>query len=382
MIVKKNKSKPKKKIFSNMKIVNSGHEDSLLNFESTASPKAFNVRKSSHGVGNSPKKSMVERRAIVSHFNSPKDRKFVVSISSTANTSVRTKSKYSFNAFSKKRIKNLNRSKFQDSSFLFNKNRGHKVGNDKSKSRSKSKTSQKKLQAEVDVPQLNILKTSEKSGDSININTGNKTESQVKLSESTKSNNFEKPAPIDTELAKKENSVHSKSNDASSGSPVLKDLKSANVPLNPIRMDIHTPEISSKKSLLVTTEENKSSNDDVGSEKGKKGPSKFKSEAPIKNLLKYDTNSSAINLLSPNNSSSIIKGKRKATGHSAHQDGASIVSANLSSEMGTAYFQGSARRKSATSRNESPELIKDIESIRQLHDEPMSFISPFEVVFT
>jgi hypothetical protein len=106
LIVRK-QNKSKKGIFNNLNIVNSGHNDSLLNYESATSPKVFRSRKASHKMVISPIKSPVNRRAIVSHFTSPKNRKVVVSIASTSNTSVRTKSKYTFNAFSKKRILEL-----------------------------------------------------------------------------------------------------------------------------------------------------------------------------------------------------------------------------------------------------------------------------------
>lgn len=104
-LIVKNKSKSKKRIFNNLRIVSSGHDDSLLNLDTNNSPKVVS-RKSSKLI-QSPQPSTHERRAIVSHFNSPKNNKFVVSISSTANTSVKTKSKYMFNAFSRKRIKEI-----------------------------------------------------------------------------------------------------------------------------------------------------------------------------------------------------------------------------------------------------------------------------------
>ena len=90
-----------------MKIDKGGHNDSFLEFERSKSPKPFKTRKDSHHVMTSPTKNPMERRAVVSQFNSPKNRKVVVSISSTANTSVKTKSKYSFNAFSRRRIAEL-----------------------------------------------------------------------------------------------------------------------------------------------------------------------------------------------------------------------------------------------------------------------------------
>lgn len=62
------------------------------------------------------------------------------------------------------------------------------------------------------------------------------------------------------------------------------------------------------------------------------------------------------------------------------QEGASIATVNHSSDIVTAHFN-STRQKSMTS-NDSPYPEKDIEQIRNLHDDPHTFIIPFEVTFT
>lgn len=61
-------------------------------------------------------------------------------------------------------------------------------------------------------------------------------------------------------------------------------------------------------------------------------------------------------------------------------EGNSIVTANHSSDMVTAHFN-STRLKSVTT-NESPALEKDIEQIRDLHEDPISFLTPCEVLLT
>jgi hypothetical protein len=61
-------------------------------------------------------------------------------------------------------------------------------------------------------------------------------------------------------------------------------------------------------------------------------------------------------------------------------EGNSIITANHSSDMVTAHFN-STRLKSVTT-NESPVLEKDIEQIRDLHEDPISFLTPCEVLLT
>jgi hypothetical protein len=255
---------------------------------------------------------------------------------------------------------------------------------------------------EMKIPELKIVKSSEKSVETNELNTGCKTtksgdpvqafSEEIKVEESKAEKPLvevpqeapvevikpkPKPEPIDIELAKKHRRDYNNSNCESSN----KGESSRNQPdqniIKPVKIIASTPEVNSKKFIIGTQD---SSNEEEKSDKDK--VSKFTSGKQIKNLLKFDSNSSAINLLSPNNQSNFMKSKRKASGGMhGHPDGASIVSANLSSEMGTACFQGSARLKSATSRNESPDYVKEIEMTRQLHDNPMSYIEQVDVIF-
>lgn len=148
-----------------------------------------------------------------------------------------------------------------------------------------------------------------------------------------------KPVKIDTKLAQKQGSVYSKSNEENSsqkmGSSEIKTDHQVSVSKSSMVVP-GTPEVISTKFLLNRNDSSKHSHEDTKSDIEK--VKKFRSEKPIKDLLKYDTNSSAINLLSPHNSSNFVKSKRKTSDarHQLHHDGASIVSANLSSEMGTA----------------------------------------------
>lgn len=59
------------------------------------------------------------------------------------------------------------------------------------------------------------------------------------------------------------------------------------------------------------------------------------------------------------------------------QDGMSIASANPSSEAATAYFH-TTRRKSLTT-NGSPLPDKDLENIRNVHEDPLTFLKKYDV---
>lgn len=258
-----------------------------------------------------------------------------------------------------------------------------------SNERLKEKSSKRK--AEIMVPKLNILKTSEKSVDTSDINTGvidSKSVIESKREESIIENPVKAQLNFEPQPEQNQISANSKTdNDALTSHKASTDIDNNYLIMVPKIPDTQTPEITSKKRLSINTSQKIASQDECGSADAHRNDKihKFKSEAPIKNLLKYDTNSSAINLLSPSHNAAFkTKGVRKPSGHyhGFHQDGASIVSANLSSDMGTACFQGSARRISAASHNESPELHRKLEDARRLHSDPMSFITTFDVIFS
>ena len=278
----------------------------------------------------------------------------MLSISSTANSLDKSKPKYNvLNALNKKQ----------------------NAKNCKKLTGAKDKKEVNKV--DVNVPKLKVVKASERSGESAVTNADNKTvqnTEEVKLTESAKSSSKpqEKVEPMDTEIVQKQESIECKEADQSM-TKINEEIDDTS--FEQVKNAPETPELSSKKSNFTSSGVTSNLLDGHKSEKINIALVKMKSEEPIKNLHKSDTNSSAINLLSPNNSSTLVKNKRKTSGISHfHQDGASIISANLSSDMGTAYFQGSARRKSVTSRNESPELNAEVDVLKQTYGEPMSYV--------
>jgi len=172
-------------------------------------------------------------------------------------------------------------------------------------------------------------------------NLDSKTNLENKIQVDALQKSGKKPESIDTKLANKEDSFKRGGDlEIKSSQPVKLDKQLIPAEDKANSMITKTPDNTQYKSLLITNEGNKSSTEDIDSKKENNKMAKFKSEAPIKGLIKYDTNSSAINLLSPHNDEQFNTGKRKYGGNYGsqvlHPDGTSIVSANLSSEKGTA----------------------------------------------
>jgi len=59
-------------MLNNLRLERNRHNDSLINYERSASPKVHASRKRSHNFQSDPSQSILDRKAIVNNINSPK----------------------------------------------------------------------------------------------------------------------------------------------------------------------------------------------------------------------------------------------------------------------------------------------------------------------